>query len=347
MGKYSLDAFERYPLVKLRPVIKKPEDSCYHLQELLWSELEPEGKKWNLPPQIGGGKELLRLQLDRTGDILDACGFIRRIASCYSGGKTLDGVVMTTGSFTGAALIQLVQAYKQGFSSTFLLAQPDTELMDLCRREGVRVGLWLQVTKGILDLRRSIAKENLAQVWRTYPVYIYAGRKLTPKELEAACRWHSSGADCMAPLGAHMALRRMMYPKDLTSGGALPLRMWWQNIGTAPVYQQTRVLLELRNETERFTISVSETMETLGLGDSTFNVTARLPQAPCGSYTLWCGLESDGNKLALAMEAPLEDGMYNIGQLTLDDVPRPYLSTMWEDQYGDGYYPLEDPTEPG
>jgi two-component system KDP operon response regulator KdpE len=37
---------------------------------------------------------------------------------------------------------------------------------------------------------------------------------------------------------------------------------------------------------------------------------------------------------------------FHIGELALDDVLRPYLSTMWEEQYADGYYPLEDPAQP-
>ena len=82
------------------------------------------------------------------------------------------------------------------------------------------------------------------------------------------------------------------------------------------------------------------------LGDTTFNTTALLPRIPCGTYSLWVGLESDGGSLPLAMDASMKNGLYQIGEITLDDVPRPYLSTMWEDQYADGYYPLEDPAQP-
>ena len=346
MGKYSLDAFEAHPLVKLRPVMTEPDLSGYRLLELRRSELEPESGMLLPPPEIGEGRVLLRLQLNAADDISDACGFIRRMGSCYHGGTALAGVVMTAGAFSGTALIQLAWAYRQGFASTVLLAEPDAELMDICRREGIQTGLWLPIVRGILPLRRAIGEKKLQRVWRETPVYLWTGGPLASEELDAARRWHVSGANVPAPLGARMTLRRMMFPRDLTSGDIMPLRMWWQNIGTAPVYEDVRVRLVLRNGTEAFAVSVPGTMSP-GLGDTTFNTTALLPQVPCGTYGLWVGLETDRGSLTLAMDAPAEDGLYHIGEITLDDVPRPYLRTMWEDQYADGYYPLEDPAQPG
>lgn len=345
MGKYSLDAFEVHPLVKLRPAVTGPVPGSYRLLELRWSALEPETGELLSPPGLGDGTVLLRLNLDADRDISDACGFIRRIGSCYAGGKLLAGVIMTAGVYSGAMLGQLVQAYRRGFEATYLLAEPDTELMELCVKAGLQPGLWLSVTKGILPLRRSIARTGLERTWRSRPVYLWAGRALTPEELEAACRWHCSGANIMAPLGPQMTLRRMMFPKELTSGGVMPLRMWWQNIGTAPVYHEVRVRLMLRNGEGRFNVSVPGEMRP-GLGDTTLNTTALLPRVPCGTYNLWVGLEADGRYLPLAMDAPAENGMYQVGQITLDDTVRPYLHTMWETQYADGYYPLEDPAQP-
>lgn len=344
MGKFSLDAFEVHPLVKLRPFVTEPEGGCYRLMELSRSELESESGMLP-PPEIGDGRVLLCLQWDTADDISDVCGFIRRMGSCYDGGKAFVGVIATPGAFRGAALKQLMLAYRQGFDRTFLLAQPGTELMDLCRREGISMGLWLPLSEGILPLRRSIAKSHFARNWEKSPVYIYSDGVLSAEELDAARRWHCSGANTMAPLGAQITLRRMMFPRDLSSGGVMPLRLWWQNIGTAPVYEAVRVRLVLQNEKEQFTVTVPGTMRP-GLGDTTFNTTALLPQIPCGTYGLWVGLETDSSSLKLAVAAPTENGLYHIGEITLDDAPRPYLETMWEDQYADGYYPLEDPAQP-
>ena len=46
------------------------------------------------------------------------------------------------------------------------------------------------------------------------------------------------------------------------------------------------------------------------------------------------------------MDVPGTDGLYAIGTVHLDHTSRPYLRTMWQEQYADGYYPLEDPAEP-
>jgi len=77
---------------------------------------------------------------------------------------------------------------------------------------GIVPGLWLPLSRGILDLRRSIARANLERTWRIMPVHLYADRPLDVEELDAARRWHSSGADCMAALGPCMTLRRLMFP---------------------------------------------------------------------------------------------------------------------------------------
>ena len=127
--------------------------------------------------------------------------------------------------------------------------------------------------------------------------------------------------------------------------GVMPLRMWWQNLGNAPLYREVRVRMLLESTTQRHDISVPGVMIP-GMGDTTLNVTAQLPKIPCGAYRLWVGLESDAGVLPLAMDARSENGLYDIGEIVLDDVERPYLSTMWEEQYADGYYPLEDPAQP-
>lgn len=345
MGKYSLDAFEVHPLVKLRPAMKASGESCFRLLELDRSELEPEKGKLLPPPPVGQGQVVLRLNLAGTEDIADACGFIRRMGACYAGGKALAAVVVTEGFFSGTALDQLLQAYRQGFEGTFLLVEPGSVLAEACSQAGMTFGLWLKLERGILPLRRSIAQGNLARVWENRPVYLWTENELTEEELDAARRWHTSGANVPTTLGPRMTLRRMMFPRDLTAGGVMPLRLWWQNLGTAPLYRDVEICLELRKDLKRFPIWIPEAGFRPGMGDSTFNTAARLPDIQ-GTFALWCGLKCHGTMLKLSMEAPEEDGMYAIGQITLDNVLRPHLATMWEDSYADGYYPLEDPAQP-
>ena len=345
MGKYSLDAFEVYPLVKLRPAMRSPEADCYRLVELYQSELEPETGELLSPPPVGVGPVILRLHPDDKKDVLDVCGFIRRMGYCYAGGINLAGVVLTEGDFSDTQRNQLVQAYSQAFEETFLLVQPGTELVEVCRRLGIRFGLWLDMARGILNLRRSIAQENLARNWEKYPVYLWADGDLTGEQLDAARRWHTSGANVNAVLGHRMTLRRMMFPRDLTAGGPMPLRIWWQNLGTAPCYRELEICLELRREGERYHVVLPEKTMRPGLGDTTFNTTGLLPGVQ-GELELWIVLRDRDGLLPLSMEGREAEGMYEIGRITLDDVARPHLETMWEENYADGYYPLEDPAQP-
>lgn len=345
MGKYSIDAFEVHPLTKLRPVMAVPEECAYRLMELDQTALEPENGDLLLPPPVEAGEVVLRLRGAENGDLAHVCGFIRRMGFCYEGGMGLAGVLMEENGFSGAKLRQLVQAYRQGFENTFLLAEPGSALAEYCAHMGVKFGLWLPLDRGILALRREIARSNLARNWESAPVYLWAGRDLTAEEEDAARRWHASGADVPAILGPRMTLRRLMFPRDLTAGGPMPLRMWWQNLGTAPMYRDAEVCLELYDGKERFPLTVPEALFRPGVGDSTLNTTARLPRVR-GTFALRCGLRCRDVMVKLAMEAPEEDGMYTLGQVTLDDTERPWLATMWEETYADGYYPLEDPAQP-
>ena len=345
MGKYSLDAFEVYPLVKLRPAMKTPEADCCRLVELYQSELEPETGELLPPPPVGLGQVILRLHLDDKKDVLDVCGFIRRMGYCYAGGINLAGVVLTEGNFSDTERNQLVQAYRQAFEETFLLVQPDMEMVEACGRLGIRFGLWLDVAGGIVNLRRSIGRRNLARNWESCPVYLFSEQELTGEQMDAARRWHASGANVNAVLGRRMTLRRMMFPRDLTAGGLMPLRIWWQNLGTAPCYRDLEICLELRREGERYPVVLAEKTMRPGLGDTTFNTTGLLPNVQ-GEWELWVGLRDREGLLPLSMEGREAEGMYEIGRITLDDVARPHLATMWEENYADGYYPLEDPAQP-
>lgn len=346
MGKYSIDAFETHPLVKWRPVVTRPVERAFRLLELRQSELEPKSGELLAPPAVEGETVILLLRLDGKRGLADACGFVRRMGSCYAGGKELAAVVMAMGSFAGVAREQLVLAYARGFEKTFLLAEPGSGVAELCRRIGISFGLWLELERGILPLRRGIGLENLGRVWEKCPVYLRAGRALTEKELDAARRWHISGADAALPVGGTMTLRRVMFPRELTAGGPMPLRLWWQNIGTAPLYEKVCLKMELRGRENSHPIDAPGKMDHPGVGDSTMNLLAKIPEVPCGNYELWCGLKSGERFLPLAVDAAEQGGMYRLGDVTLDDVPRPYLATMWEVQYADGYYPLEDPAQP-
>lgn len=340
MGKYSIDAFEQHALVKLRPQSVPMPCKNYVLISLRQSAQDTPCLPQTASPL------LLQIILDAAKDLQETAAFIRHVGMQYCGGAALSGVVVDHGTFSGAALHELAAAYIQGFESTVLLSRPDSVFTSVLVQNGAAPGLWLDMSCGILPLRLAVAEHNLQRTWRDRPVYVYNDSPLNEAQLDAAVRWHACGANFPASLGPQLTLRRVMFPQGLTSGGPMPLRMWWQNIGTSPLYQPAEVRLELRCETSTARIVLDGLLSDCPVGDTMLNTTADLPQLPAGEYELWCGLFAKGQPLSVAIDAPCCDGMYPIGALNLDDNPRPYLADMWLQQYADGYYPLEDPAQP-
>lgn len=326
MGKYALDAFEAHPLTKLRPPMAAPGSSSFTLV--------------SAPAEIqGDSPALLRPALP---DSLEtACALLARMAETLPHSPKPIAVAATGRSFPEEALPRLAQAYIQSFPGMALLAAPDDPLMPHLPE----AGLWLEADRGILPLRLAIARNHLERRWRQHPVYAWTEQPLTEEVLQALTRWHCTACNLPGPFGPQMTLRRLMFPRALTAGAQAPFRMWWQNLGTAPIYGPAAALLVLEKDGTRFPLDGDAPIE-CRLGDATCNPTLTLPDLPDGEYPLLCALEADGRRLPLSMEVPSKDGLYTVGTVRLDHTPRPYLQTMWQAQYADGYYPLEDPAAP-
>lgn len=326
MGKYSLDAFETHPLVKLRPPMAAPGDTSF---TLISSPADARGNgPFVLRPELPGGPDA-------------ACAALAQMACIHSGNVRPDAVVASGCGFPEAALPAIAKAYLQGFPGIPLLSAPDDPLMAYLPD----AGLWLEPDWGILPLRLAIARNRLERRWRQHPVYARTASPLTEEVRQALARWHCTACNMPGPWGPQMALRRMMFPRDLTAGAEAPFRMWWQNLGTAPLYGPAKALLFLEKNGRLFPLTGNMPVE-CHLGDTTCNPLLTLPELPDGEYALLCALEFGGKRLPLSMKVPNRDGLYSIGAVHLDHIPRPYLRTMWQAQYADGYYPLEDPAAP-
>lgn len=326
MGKYSLDAFETYPLVKLRPPMAAPGDTSF---TLISSPAEARGNgPFVLRPELPGGPDA-------------ACAALAQMTCIPSGNVRPDAVVASGCGFPDAALPAIAKAYLQGFPGIPLLSAPDDPLMAYLPD----AGLWLEPDWGILPLRLAIARNRLERRWRQHPVYARTASPLTEEVRQALVRWHCTACNMPGPWGPQMALRRLMFPRDLTAGAEAPFRMWWQNLGTAPLYGPANALLFLEKNGRLFPLTGNMPVE-CHLGDTTCNPLLTLPELPDGEYALLCALEFGGKRLPLSMKVPNRDGLYSIGAVHLDHIPRPYLRTMWQAQYADGYYPLEDPAAP-
>ena len=149
MGKYSLDAFETHPLVKLRPPMAVPGDTSF---TLISSPAEARGN----------GPFVLRPELP-------------------SGNVRPDAVVASGCGFPEAALPAIAKAYLQGFPGIPLLSAPDDPLMAYLPD----AGLWLEPDWGILSLRLAIARNRLERRWRQHPVYARTASPLTEEVRQA------------------------------------------------------------------------------------------------------------------------------------------------------------------
>lgn len=100
MGKYSLDAFETHPLVKLRPPMAAPGDTSF---TLISSPAEARGNgPFVLRPELPGGPDA-------------ACAALAQMACIPSGNVRPDAVVASGCGFPEAALPAIAKAYLQGF----------------------------------------------------------------------------------------------------------------------------------------------------------------------------------------------------------------------------------------
>lgn len=198
-----------------------------------------------------------------------------------------------------------------------------------------------------LDCGQALAEYHLQQAWQTHRVVARVQGELTPQLAADLLRWHVAACDAPAPVGCDLTLRRAHYPRQVSAGGALPLRLWLDSRGSCPVYEPLRVALRLQNDSRKYDIACAQTPDMQRLGDITHNEILHLPQLEDGEYTLHVGwFLPDGRPFALNMDAPCREGYYLLGPLQVDQIPRPALWTIWEHYYPEGYYPLEDSSTP-
>lgn len=348
MNKYSLEAFEKYSQEKLRFQDQGPQENykrAYTVQEAEWQ------KENVLPKRAHIGEPCLlslSLQADSYTDTqaAHASAFVRRLAAATNGGEGYIGVLVDIGGFTGSAADMLLRTYERVFTSTNLIVRlTDTEVL-----QGIRItnfGLLLNAAT-VLETRLALARGQLQKKWQAAPVLLCCGASKEKAELlKAGEAWHVYAADTPSQLGSRLALRRLTYPKELSAGGVIPLRFWWQNIGSSPEYIHTELAVFVKAGQKLIRIEIADNVSLWGIGDRSFNCIARLPKLPSGTYALYCAvLGAQGATVPLNIGLDCDEGTYMIGSVHIDELNRDYLEHIWEDFYPDGYYPLEDPKLP-
>lgn len=344
MGKYSIDAYyENYKMIKCRP------------EELL-EPTEGAGINTFKTVDVAFGceipqfteKTLLRIVVDADADVLLAEAKLRMMAArCYRDAQVLG--VMIDARTGRAAARRLWEAAAEAFApKRFYVPVQDGEQLDYALKHGIAGGLYVRVGENPYDVCEAFADQGAQQLYKQMPVLV-SFEKETADSARYAAQWHAAAVEgAKAISGWRIALRRMTCPSKLSSGGYAPMRFWWTNAGPSYCHEKTQLKLLLEKDGKRISVENGDKPAYIHLADRTHNEIIRLPEVEPGRYTLLYGLfTQDGEALVLAHEGRDAEGFYTAGVLEIDDTPRPEHRTIWDHFAPDGYYPLEDPKEPG
>lgn len=344
MNIYSLDYFEQtLPVDKIRPPYQKPQADG---PRLAVCDVKQAGWDGTVPVPSQEHISLLSPHPAAGSDRAETDHFLQRLGMHTGGGRGFAGVLLDPDCMDPAP----ISAWRRAFDAAPLIVRADRpQQIAALRREGIPFGLLLDASGGTRPVRRQLATQDLQCVWQSSPVFLLA--KGCPDEAEALSRalesWHVLAADVPGALPGALLVRRVTYPKALSSGGAFPVRLWLQNVGGTPVYPVSRLQLMLRGAAECREIPLRMAAQAWPVGDTVYNEIAQLPGLAPGDYQLLCRVwRMDGCGAVPLGEEAETDGWYPLGKLTLDDTPRPELYTVWDNYYPDGYYPLVDPPLP-
>lgn len=360
MGEYSLESYEKLITYKIRPQTLPVAPGnrgrgLFHMITLSWSELEPKRGEYNLrelhPLIVNTSNPVLRIENDIPSWAKEQsneyfASFIRKIASSLSGNHNLEGIVITT---MGSSYSEW-KAYIDGFGKTPLLADiHNQELINYLTIHNIDFGIFVKCREANwIECCEKFAKYHLQDVWEKRPILLQIeDSNYGPNIERQALAWHASMANVPMDIGLCFALRRLTYPKKVSSKGALPLRFWFVNTGSAPCYRDLKVWIRLQQGTNRYHIQLRVNPKDWFLGDITYNEIVKLPDMVPDNYKVSIGIFfEDHSSLELNIKSIVDQGFYELGTIAVDLDPRDEYFHIWDDYYPEGYYPLEDPQRP-
>lgn len=360
MGKYSLENYEKYKTYKIRPQIRQtsPENiGCKTINyiTLLWEELETERGRYDMNPlqeALRKTRNPVLILNPRIPTWVNDHGseyfskLIRKVGSFLSGNRQLVGVVISTAEDSSREW----EAYIQAFDDIPILADiHNNMLIHYLSVSQTGFGLIVKCSEETwLESAEAFARQNLQYTWERYPVLLQVtGDVCGPHIVSQAMRWHAVAADKQLEIGYNFIIRRLTYPQEVSSNGALPLRFWFENTGNAPCYREFTIMIRLQQGNLSYDIPLMADTKAWKLGDITYNEIVSLPAMKQGTYTISVGaFFEENNPMYLGIETPEINGFYSMGTIAVDMVEREELFHIWEDYYPEGYYPLEDPKAP-
>jgi hypothetical protein len=118
--------------------------------------------------------------------------------------------------------------------------------------------------------------------------------------------------------GARFVLRELTHEPTVSRGGSLNLKMQWANVGVGKLYRPYALRLFLLDVTAD---AQSDPREWLP-GETTVNELMAVPRdLPAGEYGLALMLADPAGRrrpFRLAIDAPDQDGRYNLSQVTVE-----------------------------
>ena len=360
MGRYSFDNYSPYASYTIRPKpSKNSPDNIGRGQvtylDYSWEELEKDRgvfsidkirealeTTWN-PVLIIRPKTPSWL---KTFSVEDFSELIRRIGSYIENEKFLVGVIIT--SVDGSTKIW--DAFIDAFKNSWLLADlHDKDMICYLKMKNVNFGLTVSCNENNwLDCCEAFAKFQLQNTWEKAPILLQdTGMAAGEHTVRESLKWHAGFSDFALDIGYKFLLRRVTYPKRVSSSGALPIRFWFVNNGSALCYMKFVLKIKLKKETREYISTLKVDRKAWQLGDIIHNEIVQLPIIEPGNYSILTGIFfDDDNPMKLSIESEEEDGFYELGEIKVDIQDMNELFHSWNDFYPEGYYPLEDPELP-
>ncbi len=368
MGIYSLENYEKYKtkIIRLKPESKTPSNfgmGQIHYIKLPWTSLEPSPGAFNLEVIIREMEKVKNPILVIIPDIPTwvnnhesdyFAALIRRVGSFIGGDSRLVGVIISTINNSRAEW----DAYIDSFDQTRIFTNIENKaFIEYLKNNNREFGLLVKCSEeNWIDCCEELANQGLQHLWKRNPVLVHiTDDACGPNISREVYRWHGGLTNKQLDLGYNITLRRVTYPETVSSKGALPLRLWFVNNGTARIYQRFVVKLQIKpKELQQFSqknssyeLAMKANTESWSIGDITHNEIIQLLGIEPGIYTLSVGLFLlDNTPIYLNNENVRANGFCEIGTVCIDNKKRDELFNIWDTYYPEGYYPLEDPQAP-
>jgi len=249
-----------------------------------------------------------------------------------------------TESFKKTPLCALI-AYKQPYGFSYAIAQKTGWRAD-CWGDMDSLG-WNHM-KGVYP--QAMEQANADENWKYGPVALETCWTMEEWHkrgwdidyiLSKALEWHANSVNngsqqipeewrdkVMAfekKLGYRFVLREFSYPSIIRSGKPVELRMQWENIGVAPIYNPYTLAIRLTSGTgpgKTYIIPTDADIRKWLPGAIEVNATLSLPpEAPAGKYQLAIGIvdkDTQEPDIQLAISGRTSEGWYPMGQVEVE-----------------------------